>query len=115
MADTDPLPGGDGNILNPGGVDKIADQVVTRRPLFRPKDEVPPPEGSGINWFEHNYPLRPAAMSLRLSIDPKPLSDALHPYVEVSDMEGFLRVLNGCKFKVETQPGNPVVTLRLLP
>lgn len=110
---SEPLPGSDGNVLNPGGIEKVAEKTVTRQPLFAPKDEEAPPPG--VNWFEHNYPIRPPAMSLRLSIDPKPLADALNPFMEVSDMKGVLRVCEGCKIKVETQPGNPIVTLRLLP
>lgn len=115
MTTADPLPGSDGSVLDPGGMERAAEQVVTRQALYKPKDEVPPPEGSGQNWFEYNYRPRPAALSLRLQIDPKPLSDALHPFVEASDMEGFLKTLRGCQLKVEAQPGNPIVTLRLLP
>jgi hypothetical protein len=119
MTTPDPLPGSDGSVLNPGGAERLAEKTVTRQALFSPKDEVPPlgPDGrpTGANWFEYNYRPRPPALSIRLQIDSRPLADALNPYVEASDMTGFLRILATVKPEIVTEDGNPIVTLRLLP
>jgi hypothetical protein len=120
MTTPDPLPGSDGSILSPGAAERLVDKTVTRQALFTPKDEEPPPSGpdgkpTGANWFEHNYRPRPVALSIRLSIDSRPLADALNPFVEASDMAGFLRVLSSLRSEVVAQEGNPIVILRLHP
>lgn len=111
----DAFPGGDGSILDPGKAEGLAEKVVTRRALYPPKDEVPPPEGSGTNWFEYNYKPMPPVLSIRLQINPRQLSDALHPFVESSDMPGFLNICRNAKIEIDAEPGNPIVTLRLIP
>lgn len=104
-------PGGD--ILNPGAAERMADKVVDRRYLFAPKDEEPPPDGS--NWFEHNYRPRPAAMSIRVRIDPKPLADKLDAFIQASDMKGVLEICNKAKIKVISNPNDPIVTIEIHP
>jgi hypothetical protein len=108
-----------GDILDPGSAARAVDQVVDRHYLFKPKDEDVPlgPDGkpTGSNWFEHNYKPMPPALSLRLSIDPKALADALNPFFEASDMIGAIKLLENAKIKIETQPGNPIIKLVLLP
>jgi hypothetical protein len=88
---------------------------VDRRYLFKPKDEEPPPEGSGENWFEHNYRPRPIAQSIRLQINPRALADVLNPFIEQSNMTQVVKICQEAKIEVVTTPGSPIVELRLLP
>jgi hypothetical protein len=104
-------PGGD--ILDPGAAERIADSVVERRYLFKPKDEEAPPDGG--NWFEHNYKPRPAAMSIRVQIQVKPLAEKIDPFIQVSDMASVINLCSKAKIKVVSNPGNPIITLEIVP
>lgn len=112
------IPDTGGDILNPGAAERLVDKVVERRYLFKPKDEELPPGASAADQdriFDFNYPRMPAVMSLKLQVDPRPLADALDPYVQTSNFTQFLSVCKNAKIEVVSSPDSPIVTLRLLP
>jgi hypothetical protein len=104
-------PGGDN--LDPGAVEGMADKVVERRYLYKPKDEEVPPDGA--NWFEHNYRPMPAAMSIRVSVDIKPLADRLDIFIQNSDMQSVVELCRNAKIEVIATPKSPIVTLKIVP
>ena len=106
-----PDPGGD--ILNPGAAEKMVDQVVERRYLYKPKDEEVPPDGG--NWFEHNYKPMPAALSIRVQIDPKLLADQLDQFIQNSNMNAVIELCRKAKIEVVASPNSPIVVLKIVP
>jgi hypothetical protein len=106
-----PDPGGD--ILDPGAAARQVDQTVTRQYLYQPKDEEVPPDGQ--NWFQHNYKPMPAAMSIRVQIDPKPLAQTLDDLIAASNMPEVIKRCREAKIEVIVEKNSPLVTLRLMP
>ncbi|SRR6266581_5865979 len=103
----------EGDILNPGAAERIAERVVTRRPLYQAKDEEAPPAGQ--NWFEYNYKPMPAALSLRVQIDPKPLADILDPLIQESNMPEVIKRCRAARIEVIATPDSPIITLKIMP
>lgn len=109
-------PGGD--ILSPGAAERMADKVVERRYLFQPKDEVLPPGATARDQdqiFAFNYPPMPSVMSLKVKIDPKPLADAIDPWIQSSNLTQLVNACRAAKIEVVASPDSPIVILRLVP
>lgn len=110
-----PFPGSDGDVLNPGSAERVVDKTVTRHYLYKPKDEEAPPEGSGLNWFEHNYKPRPKLLAPKLQIDIKPFADSISDLVNEGNFQEMVKRCQRAKIQVVTAKGAPIVTIRIIP